>query len=148
VTNRNDFTEDEWELVREAPATAGLAVSTAQRGGTFREAMSMARAYAEAREQHGASELLDEIVSARPEFDREDARSPEELQQVAVGKLRDAIVLLEQKATADEVEGYRGFVLSLADRVAQAKDEGEGDRESGAERAVIDEITRAVGTAG
>jgi hypothetical protein len=148
VTNRNDFTEDEWELVREAPATAGLAVSTAQRGGTFREAMSMARAYAEAREQHGASELLDEIVSARPEFDREDARSPEELQQVAVGKLRDAIALLEQKATADEVEGYRGFVLSLADRVAQAKDEGEGDRESGAERAVIDEITRAVGTAG
>lgn len=148
MTNRNDFTEDEWELVREAPATAGLAVSTAQRGGTFREAMSMARAYAEAREQHGASELLDEIVSARPDFDREDARSPEELQQVAVGKLRDAIALLEQKATADEVEGYRGFVLSLADRVAQAKDEGEGDRESGAERAVIDEIKQAVGTAG
>jgi hypothetical protein len=148
MTNRNDFTEDEWELLCEAPATAGLAVSTAQRGGTFREAMSMARSYAEAREQHGASELLDEIVSARPDFDREDARSPEELQQIAAGKLRDAIALLDQKATAEEVEGYRGFVVSLAERVAQAKDEGEGDRESGAERAVIDEIRQAVGSAG
>jgi hypothetical protein len=145
MTNRTDFTEDEWELLREAPASAGLAVSTAQRGGTFREAISMGKAYSEAREQHGSSELLDEIVSAKPEVDREDARTPEELKQVALQKLRDAVALLEQKATPEEVEGYKGFVLSLAERVAAAKDEGESSPESGAERAVIEEIRQTLG---
>jgi hypothetical protein len=146
MTKRTDFTEDEWELLREAPATAGMAVSTAQRGGTFREAMALAKAYVEAREQHGASELLDEIVSARPDAEREDARSPEELKQVAVEKVREAVALLEQKATPEEVADYRGFVISLAERVAAAKDEGEGTPESGAERAVIDEIRGALGS--
>lgn len=145
MTSKADFTEDEWELLREAPATAGMAVSTAQRGGTFREAMSLAKAYAEAREQHGSSELLDEIVSAKPDAEREGARSPEELRQVAVGKASEAIALLEQKATPDEVQGYRGFVLAVAERVASAKDEGEGTPESGAERAVIEEVRGALG---
>jgi hypothetical protein len=40
---------------------------TAQRGGSFREAIAMGKAYVEAREQHGKSELLDEIVAAKPE---------------------------------------------------------------------------------
>lgn len=145
MTNKADFTEDEWELLREAPATAGMAVSTAQRGGTFREAMSLAKAYVEAREQHGSSELLDEIVSAKPDAEREGARSPEELKQVAVGKASEAVALLEQKATPEEVQGYRGFVLAVAERVAGAKDEGEGTPESGAERAVIEEIRVALG---
>ena len=144
MTNRNDFTEDEWEVLREAPATAAMAVSTAQRGGTFREAFSLAKGYAEAREQHGSSELLDEIVSAKPDAEREGARSPEELKQVAVDKLREAIGLLEEKATPEEVEAYRGFVLSLAERVASAKDEGDGTPESNTERAVIEEIRRAM----
>jgi hypothetical protein len=144
MTNRKDFTEDEWELVREAPATAGIAVSTAQRGGTFREAMALAKAYVEAREQHGASELLDEVVAARPDAEREDARTPEELKEVALGKLREAVALLDRKATPEEVEDYRAFVISLAERVASAKDEGEGTPESGAERAVIEEIRAAV----
>ena len=146
MTNRNDFTEDEWEVLREAPATAGMAVSTAQRGGTFREAMALAKAYGEARQNHGASELLDEIVSSKPDADREDARSPQELTQVAVEKVREAVALLEQKATPEEVDDYRGFVLSLSERVATAKDEGEGGAESGAERAVIDELRSALGS--
>jgi tRNA(Arg) A34 adenosine deaminase TadA len=42
-------------------------VIMAQRGGTFRETISIGKAYAEARERHGESELLDEIVAAKPE---------------------------------------------------------------------------------
>ena len=36
MTTRADFTEEEWDLVREGPPAAGLLVSTAERGGTFR----------------------------------------------------------------------------------------------------------------
>src|SRR5205807_3447230 len=93
------------------PPSAGLIVITAQRGGSFRESIAMAKSYVEARQDHGASELLDEIVSAKPERDHTRYHSPEELKQAGLKHLRDAVALLEQKATPEEVEDYRKFVL-------------------------------------
>jgi hypothetical protein len=69
MTRKSDFSAEEWQLILEAPPSAGMIVVTAQRGGTFRETIAMAKAYAEARQQHGESELLDEIVSVKPERD-------------------------------------------------------------------------------
>ena len=144
MTHRADFSDEEWETISEGPPGAGLLVSTAQRGGSFREAFSIAKAYTEARRQHGESELLDELVSAKPEVDRTRYGSREELEQATLQRLSDAIALLEQKATPDEVEDYRGFVVSLAERVAAAKEEGD-EPVSDAERQAIDEIATAVG---
>ena len=62
MTGKADFTQEEWKVVLEGPPSAGMIVLTAQRGGTIRESVAMARAYAEARQQHGESQLLDEIV--------------------------------------------------------------------------------------
>jgi hypothetical protein len=150
VTKKAEFTAEEWEKIAEGPATAGLIVSTAERGGSFREAFAMAKAYTEARQEHGASELLDEIVSARPDVDRGGARSPEELRTGGVQRLREAVEILQRKATPEEVEDYRRFVVSLANRVAAAKEERGGP--AGAEdpeAAAIAEITAALeGTAG
>lgn len=39
-----------------------MIVLTAAHGGTFRETIAMSEAYAEARAEHGESELLDEIA--------------------------------------------------------------------------------------
>ncbi len=145
MTGKADFTTEEWDVVLEGPTSAGMIVSTAQRGGTFREALSMAKAYTEARKQHGDSELLDEIVSTRPELDRTRTHSPEELKEHGLENIRDAIALLEQKATPEEVDDYRRFVASLAERVAGAKAEGGDQPASDAERAAITEITEALG---
>ncbi|MGZ6662921.1 MAG: hypothetical protein ACXVHL_36995, partial [Solirubrobacteraceae bacterium] len=79
MTGKSDFTEPEWKTVLEGPPTAGMIVLLAQRGGTFREMVAIGKAYAEARQQHGASELLDEIVAAKPEVDRARVGSLEEL---------------------------------------------------------------------
>ena len=144
MTSKADFTEEDWDLVLEGPAAAGLLVSTAERGGTFREAFSIARAYAEARKQHGNSELLDEIVSAKPEVDRTRHSSPEELKQHSLGRLRDAVALLEAKAGPEEVEDYRGFVISVAEQAATAKKEGD-EPASEAERGAVAEIAAATG---
>src|SRR6478672_4591856 len=119
MTGKADFTDDEWHLVVQGPPTAGMIVVTAQRGGTFRETFSIAKSYAEARQHHGESALLDEIVSARPELDRTRYHSPEELREHGLQHLRDAVALLESKA-AGEVEAYRSFVLGLARTVAGA----------------------------
>jgi hypothetical protein len=143
VTGSGDFTPEEWELILEGPTSAGIVVITAQRGGTFRESFSMAKAYAEARQRHGESGLLDELVSAKPKMDRTRHGSPAELKEHALGELRDAVRLLEERATPEELEDYRRFVLGLAERVAEAHREGD-QAVSDAERAAIDEITAAL----
>jgi hypothetical protein len=145
MTGKADFTAEEWDLVAEGPTGAGLVVITASRGGTFRETFSMAKAYTEARAEHGASELLDEIVSAKPEVDRSRHASPEELRSASLDRLREAVALLERKASPEEVDDYRRFVVTLANRVAEAHKE-HGERVSDDEQRAIDEIRGALGT--
>lgn len=147
MTGKADFTQDEWKLVLEAPPSAGLIVVTAQKGGTFRETIAIAKAYTEARQEHGESELLDEITAAKPERDHTHYHSPEELKQGALQHLRDAVALLETKATPDEVADYRRFILTLVDKVANAHRE-HGKSVSDAEQASIAEIATALGSDG
>ena len=61
--------------------------------------------------------------------------------------LRDAVQVLERKATPEELEDYRRFVLTLADKVAAAHREEGGDNISPAERAAIEEIAATLSTA-
>jgi hypothetical protein len=148
MTGKADFTDEEWTQVLEGPTSAGLLVITSDRGGSIRETFSMAKAYAEARQQHGESELLDEIVASKPETDRTRAASPEELKQHSLDNVRQAIAILKTKATEEEVAEYRKFVLGLAQRVAEARKEGflglSGDRVSDEERGAIDELEAAL----
>jgi hypothetical protein len=149
VTAKADFSEDEWKQILEGPTSAGLIVIASDRGGSIRETFSMAKAYAEARQQHGESELLDEIVAAKPEMDRTRAPSPEQLKEHSLQNIRDAVAILSGKASDEEVAEYRKFVLGLAERVAEARKEGflglSGERVSDAERAAISEIETALG---
>jgi hypothetical protein len=144
MTTKADFTEEEWALVLEAPPSAGIIVVTAQRGGTLRETLAMAKAYSEARRLHGESELLDDIVAAKPERDHSRYHSVEELKQHALQHLRDAISLLEQKASPQEVEDYRRFIINLANKVAHAHRE-HGQEVGDAEQAALDDIAASLG---
>jgi len=143
MTSKSDFSTEEWQLILEAPPSAGLIVVTAQRGGSFRETIAIAKAYVEARQHHGESELLDEIVAAKPERDHTHYHSPEELKANGLAHLRDSVALLEGKATPEEVEEYRQFVITLAHKVAAAHREN-GQAVSDAEQAAIDEISVAL----
>lgn len=144
MTGQADFSQEEWDRVLEGPPTAGMIVLTAQRGGTFRESYAIAKSYVEARQQHGESELLDAVVSAKPEIDHTRFHSVDELKQHGLQQLRDAVAVVEQKATPDELQNYRQFVLTVADKVANAHREG-GVSVSDAERAAIGEIEAALG---
>ena len=147
MTTKAAFSPEEWKVVLEGPPAAGLIVITAAHGGTFRETIAMSKAYGETRAEHGDSELLDEIVSAKPKVDHTRYHSPEELRDSGLGHLRDAMALLETKATAEERDDYRRFVVSLANKVAAAHRE-HGESVSPAEAAAIQQITEALGAAG
>jgi hypothetical protein len=147
MTSKAAFSPSEWQLVLEGPPNAGLLVIAASRGGTFRETIAMSRAYAEARSEHGESELLDEIVAEKPRVERGKVRSPEELREQGLDELRDVTALLEHKATVEERDDYRRFVLTVANKVATAHREG-GKQVSPAEEQAILDITTALGESG
>jgi|SRR3974390_2801610 len=147
MTTKAAFSPEEWETVLQGPPTAGMIVITAAHGGTFRETIAMAKAYTEARTEHGESELLDEIVAAKPEVDHTRYHSPEELRENGLAHLRSAVALVESKATTEELGEYRQFVLTLANKVAAAHRE-QGQAVSPAESDAIEQITAALGTSG
>jgi hypothetical protein len=143
MTTKADFTDEEWNVIREGPPAAGVLVLMAQGGGSFRETWALAKSYAEARKQPGQSQLLDELASEKPDVERHSTR--EEQESEGLKGLSEAIALLEQKATPEDVEAYRAFVLAVARRVAEAHEE-EGQPISAAEQAAIDKVASTIGT--
>ena len=141
MTNKADFTEQEWEVVREGPPIAGMIAATASSGGSFRESWAMAKSFAEARKHHSESELLDALVAEKPRVKH--YSSSQELEQQGLERLTEAIRLLEQKASADEVEAYRRFTLAVAEHVAAAHKEDD-TAISAEERQAIDTIAATV----
>ena len=153
MTQKADFNAEEWSLVLEGPPTAGLIVISAQRGGTIRESIALGKAYAEAREAQGNSELLDAIVDDQPELDPKRYEGAEGLRTEGIGRIRDAVELLESKATPAEVDEYKRFIVGLAERAAHAHKEGGflgigGEEVSEAERQALDEINAALDSPG
>jgi len=143
MTTKTAFTEQEWDLVRSGPPSAGLLVISAHGGGMMRETFEMAKVYAEARKQHGESELLDEIVATKPERDHTHYHSMDELRSHTLERLRETVALLESKATEQEAEDYKRFILTLVDRVARRHKEDDVDI-SPPEQAAIDQIAAAL----
>lgn len=150
MTGPQDFTDAEWKTVLQGPTSAGMHVIVSDRGGAVRETMEMARAYTEGRKTTGGSELMDAIVQAKPEIDKERAESKDAMEENQLQNLRDAVALIEQKGTPEELQAYREFVVGLAEKVAEARKEGfmglSGDRVSGAEQTAIAEISEALGS--
>ena len=144
MTTKAAFSPEQWDAVLEGPPSAGMIVATAARGGTFRESIALTRAYVDARAQHGVSELLDEIVAAKPEIDHTRYRSAGELRDNGLEHIRGAVTVLDGKASPEEIDGYRRFVLTLANKVAAAHRE-EGSGVSPAEAEAIDDIAAALG---
>jgi hypothetical protein len=147
MTTSADLTPEEWQTVIQAPPAAGLIVVTASSGGTFRETFAMGKAYAEARQMHGESALLDEIASTKPKIDRHRYGSPEQLRTQGLDDVHAAVAVLEAKATPDEVDGFRRFVTALAEKVASAHRE-DGVAVSPPEQAALNEISAALGSPG
>jgi len=141
MTAKADFTEEEWELLREGPATAGMIVLLSSGGGSFRETWALAKTFAEARQKQAESQLLDELVDEKPDVPR--FHSAEEAEREGLDRLKRAIALLEQKATPDDVESYKRFAIEVAERVAAAHEE-EGEPVSSEEREAIAKITASL----
>jgi hypothetical protein len=119
MTTKSEFNADEWERVARAPALGAVTVILADRGGAIRESLALGKAYAEAK-RDGGSELIEQLVASPPSLDPESVKQPDQIPE----HIREAVRTVEQKATPEEAEEYRQFILRLADVVAHAHKEG------------------------
>jgi hypothetical protein len=146
MTPGAQLTAEEWSIVTEAPVLAGARVVAAESGGTLRETFAIKRVYEAARELRGESALLDALVASPPSFDLDEIQAGAASNE----RLRAALALLAQKASAEDVDAYRGFVLAVVQTVAEANREGGfiglgGEEVSDGEQAALDEIYALLG---
>jgi hypothetical protein len=140
MTTKSEFNAEEWERVAQAPALGAMMVMLADRGGAIRESLAVGKAYAEAR-RDADGELLEALVGSAPQLDPASVGAPDQLPE----RLREAVRIVNEKATPEEAEQYRQFILRVAETVAHAHKEGGvlgigGKEVSERERAALDEL--------
>lgn len=108
----------------------GLRVALADHGADIEEVAAIARAYADAHERlwphPGRGGVVDAIVADGPVYgparfgEPPDGLDAERIIEESVRTLREAVALMQGRATRAEQVAYREFVLDLARRVAEA----------------------------
>src|SRR5215470_4470848 len=160
MATKADFTADEWKQIQRAPFMAGLAVVAASPSGPFgvvKEMFAVGKMLGEVKTQGSSNELIKALVGDI-EAGAKDASAPEELKgktpdevkSYAIGSLRQVAALLEKKAKFDEAQGFNQWLVSVAQKVAEAAKEGGflgfgGTQVSEQEAATIKELSSAVG---
>ena len=152
MTTKSEFNAEEWDQVAQAPALAAAMVVLADRGGTIRESIALGKAYAEARRE-GGGEFIEALVSSPPHIDRESIGQPGDAGTQLPERVQSAVALVERKATPEEAQEYRDFILQVADVVAHAHKEGGvlgigGKEVSEQEQAALDQLRAELTTAG
>ena len=144
MTTKSQFNAEEWDRVAQAPALAALMVMLADRGGAIRESIALGKAYAEARREPGG-ELIEQLVASPPHLDPASLGPRDQAREQLPERIREGVRTVEGKATPEEAEQYRSFILRVADVVAHAAKEGGvlgigGKEVSEQEQAVLDEL--------
>jgi hypothetical protein len=159
MTTKADYTAEEWELLRKAPLIMAAAVIVSDMSGSVgvaREFLSMAQAVEETAQRHDANELVATLVAdlqspqgAQAE-ETEDITDIAEARAKALAETREIADLLARKSPPAEAEGFKRWMLSIAERVSKAAREGGvlgiGSKlVSEKETTMIDELAEALG---
>ena len=162
MATKRDFSEEEWHILRDAPHLVVIAVAAAGASGLFgslKEAIAPAGAIIEALK--GDNALLreichkDEIRAAVDEI-KDEAKSAnlesirDTFRDAAKSRARSALEILKEKGRPEDVKAYGDFLMTLAERVANAAKEGSflgfgGERFSEPERALLAELGQVLG---
>jgi hypothetical protein len=155
MTTKAEFNADEWSKVASGPFIAGLTVIAADRGGTVRETVALAKGLAEEQQASDNPELIGAIVRERPDPQAllgEGGEKPtaEDLAVRVDGLLREALALLEAKATPEEVEAYKQLCMQIGQRVAERTKSGGflgigGEKVSSDEQAALERLRATLG---
>jgi hypothetical protein len=161
MSTKTDYSADEWKLCMKAPLMAGLAVVAASPSGplgVLREMFAVGKVVSETRSQVGSNELLRALVSelaapdARGQIDAAELRglATDQLRTHALEACRTVAALVDRKATPQEAEEVKRWLVGIAQRTAEAAKEGGflgfgGTPVSQAESTAVRDVARALG---
>jgi hypothetical protein len=160
MATKTDFTTDEWNQIRRAPFMAALAVVAASPSGPFgliKEMFAVSKMLAEVKTQGASNDLVKALVSELETGAREQSapaelqgKSPEQVKSLAIESLERITALIDKKASAEEVQGFKQWLIAVAHRVAEAAKEGGflgfgGTQISDQEAATIKALSTALG---
>jgi hypothetical protein len=156
MTSKQDFTDQEWTRIRRAPLVAGVAISLADPGGPIelaKETMATLRSATlpPSQEELLASVALDLQALAQHKQNPLGDFKPRGGQQV-LEELRGVNELVTAKATPEEAEAFRRWLLVAAQAAADAAKEGGflgfgGEQVSAGEQRMLDQVRAVVGMA-
>ena len=156
MSTKADYTKEEWEMLVKSPLMAAMAVVAASPSGpigTLKEMFAVGKGMLEGAEGT-TNPLIGALVAdikagARPAMPTERPHDLAQLKSQALGACRDVAALLGRKAPGD-AEGFKRWLLGVAQRAAEAAKEGGflgigGVQVSEAERTALAEVTQALG---
>jgi hypothetical protein len=158
MADKSDFTPEEWKLIVAAAPMVGLAVTCASPNGPWgvmKEMLSMGMAMAEMLHKGSANPLISALMEdlkarqTKPE-PPPDMKDPEQAKELALNHVRAVNDVIDRKVKSDEADEFKKWLLAVAQRVAEASNEGGifgfgGARVSEAEKAVLRQIAFALG---
>jgi hypothetical protein len=156
MTSKQDFTDEEWTRVRRAPLVAGVAISLADPGGPIeiaKETMATVRSATlpPSQEELLASVALDVQAMTQHKQNPLGDFKPRGGQQV-LEELKAVNELVTAKATPEEAEAFRRWLLVAAQAAADAGKEGGfmgfgGEQVSAGEQRMLEQVRAALGIA-
>jgi len=162
MTDKTNFTPDEWKVLMEGVMAAGIAVTAAEPSGllgVLKEGFASSAALVQAKMDPGTSALVKAVVA---DFETSEGRSAArdglkqklsggstaQMKDKCIEILRDAGALLDRKAPADAA-AFKGWLRQISQHVAEAASEGGflgfgGVKVSEAEKATRADISSAL----
>jgi hypothetical protein len=158
MTDKTNFTPDEWKLILQSPMMAGIAVSAAEPSGLWgllKESMAAGGALAGAATDSNANSLVKAVASDFMGADGSAARDgvkakmtggqSADIKVRSIETLRQVSALLDAKAPGDAA-AFKGWLRQISEHTADAAGEGGtfgfgGVQVSAAEKATLAEIS-------
>jgi hypothetical protein len=162
VTDKSNFTPDEWKLLLESVMAASIAITAAEPSGLWgllKESFAGGTELAKAKMDPSADALVKAVVG---DFGTSEGRSitrdglkdklkgskPAEIKEKCVEILRQAGAVVDAKAPGDAA-AFKGWLRQISQHVAEAATEGGflgfgGVAVSDAEKATLTEISGAL----
>jgi hypothetical protein len=161
MTGKADFTEDEWATLVRAPSVAGMAITIADPGGPIEvvketsAVLKTTRAAAHEERDDLVGHVAREIQSLAEQrknpigdFKPKGALGGKEI----VDEIARAGQIAGEKATPEEAEAFRAWILECAQQAAEAAKEGgflgfHAERVSQGEKDMLAQLRSALGIA-
>jgi len=161
MTAKADFTDEEWAVLMRAPMVAGMGITFADPGGpieVLKETSAVLKLVTN--ESAARDDLVGEVAGAVRQL-AEQRQNPVKgfkprgsmAGKEILDELSRAVAIVGAKATEEEAQAFREWLLECARRAAEAAKEGgflgfKAVQVSEGEQRMLDELASTLGTAG